>query len=261
MQKYAPKKSQKSRGSNTSWGKVATWYKGAVESSHSYQQDLILPNLLRLVEPKSGELILDLACGEGFFTRALAKSGAQVIGSDISTELIALAKKQSPQIKFQTTASDKLEFLKSSSVDKITLVLALQNIERVLETFKECARVLKPTGSLHLVLNHPAFRIPKASSWEYDEKTKIQYRRLDKYLSEAREEIAMHPSQKNSPKTISFHRPLQFYAKALKKAGLAISTLEEWSSPRASQAGPRQASEDRARKEFPLFLYIEAKKF
>lgn len=36
--------------------------------------------------------------------------------------------------------------------------------------------------------------------------------------------------------------------------------LEEWISDKKSQPGPRSESEDKARKESPLFLFIEAKK-
>jgi hypothetical protein len=61
-------------------------------------------------------------------------------------------------------------------------------------------------------------------------------------------------------KTISFHRPLQVYVKALAKNGFAVTGLEEWISNRQSQPGPRQAAEDTSRKEFPLFLMIKAQK-
>ena len=61
-------------------------------------------------------------------------------------------------------------------------------------------------------------------------------------------------------KTVSFHRPLQVYIKALTKAGFVVSRLEEWISHKKSGSGPRQAAEDTARKEIPLFLCIEARK-
>ena len=60
--------------------------------------------------------------------------------------------------------------------------------------------------------------------------------------------------------TVSFHRPLQVYVKALGKYGFAITRLEEWESHRASQNGPRKSAEDKARKEIPLFLTFEASK-
>jgi hypothetical protein len=113
---------------------------------------------------------------------------------------------------------------------------------------------------IYVVLNHPAFRIPKASGWGWDEQAKIQYRRIDRYLSESKTEIDMHPGEKRGERTISFHRPLQYYVKALGKAGFSVAALEEWNSHKHSEPGPRAAAEDRARKEIPLFLCLVAKK-
>ena len=50
------------------------------------------------------------------------------------------------------------------------------------------------------------------------------------------------------------------YFKQLQKAGFLVSRLEEWVSHKTSEAGPREAAENRARNEFPLFLFLEAVK-
>ncbi|MBI4089185.1 MAG: methyltransferase domain-containing protein [Candidatus Levybacteria bacterium] len=244
---------------STSWGKVARWYNELLKNGNSYQQTLILPNLIRLLQIKKGELVLDLACGQGFFAREFAKLGAKVIGVDISSELIDIAKNNKNYIiEYHVSPADKLTFLQNESIDKTIIVLALQNIQNVNDVVKEANRVLKQNGKLFIVINHPCFRIPKESSWGWDDKLKIQYRRLDSYLSESKEIIQMHPGNKPWEKTISFHRPLQFYFKALSKNNLLVSRLEEWNSNRISELGPKKEAEDAARKEFPLFLFLEA---
>ena len=60
--------------------------------------------------------------------------------------------------------------------------------------------------------------------------------------------------------TISFHRPLAVYFNALVKNNFLIGRLEELVSNKKSEAGPRQKAEDKARKEIPLFMIIEAVK-
>ncbi len=245
---------------STSWGNVAGWYNDLLEKDkNSYQAKLILPNLLRLVEAKKGETILDLACGQGFFAREFARQGANVIGVDIAPELIEIAK-QDKSVEYHVSPGDKLDFLQDQSVDKVLIILSLQNIENAIDVIKEVSRVLKPKGKLFIVLNHPAFRIPKASSWGWDDNLKTQYRRLDGYLSESKEAIQMHPGDNPREKTLTFHRPLQFYFKALGKNNLFVSRLEEWSSNKTSENGPKKDAEDRARREFPLFLFLEATK-
>jgi hypothetical protein len=53
---------------------------------------------------------------------------------------------------------------------------------------------------------------------------------------------------------------LQSYFKYLNLSGFVVSRLEEWVSNRKSQSGPRQKSEDTARKEIPMFMCVEAVK-
>ena len=247
----------------TSWGHVSGWYDKLIERGEdTYQKQVILPNLVRLMEIKKGETVLDLACGQGFFSRELSKLGAHVIGADISHELITLARSQSPKnIQFEVSRADKLSFLKNNSIDTIVIVLAIQNIENIDEVLKECGRVLKQNGRFFIVMNHPAFRVPKESSWGWDQKLKTQYRRVDRYLSEVTAKIVMNPGARTSVHTISFHRSPQFYFKKFSKNGFAVTRLEEWISHRKSEKGPRAMAEDHARKEIPLFLCLEIKKY
>lgn len=246
--------------SKTSWGGVAKWYEELLQGEGTYQKEVILPNLLRLLDLRPGMKVLDLACGPGFFSKEFIKKGAKVIGVDISGELIEIARQSAVGAEFYVSSADKLPFIKSSSIDKVVVVLALQNIEDAGAVLKECSRVLKDRGVLSLVLNHPAFRNPKVTSWGWDEKEKLQYRRVDEYLSESKVKIQMHPGDDPKDFTLSFHRPLQFYFKALGKSGFEVARLEEWNSNRKSQPGPRAKAEDVARKEIPLFLCLEAKK-
>ena len=247
--------------SNTSWGNVAEWYDEMLETSDdSYQKNVILPNVSRILNPKQGDRILDLACGQGFFSRAFALAGADVAGVDASAELIALARKHpSKKIAYYAAPADKLDFLAPGSFDAAVMILAIQNIKNIAGVFSELRRVLIPSGKLILVMNHPAFRIPKRSSWGWDAAAGAQYRRVDGYLTESRISIDMHPGKEPKETTISFHRPMQMYVNALAKNNFAVTRMEEWISHRQSQKGPRQAAENRSRKEIPLFLMIEAR--
>ena len=231
----------------TSWSGVADWYDEHIEqSADSYQAKVIMPNIVRILDPKPGMNILDIACGQGYFSRAFAEKGATVIGYDISKELIELAKKHSSKeskgIEYYAAPADNLSFVKNASTDAAVIILAIQNIENIAGTFAECARTLKFGGRLLVVLNHPAFRIPGRSSWEWDEKSAAQYRRMDAYMSESQNKIDMNPGKAKAEDknfTISFHRPLQSYFKTLAKAGFAVMRLEEWISHKESQKGPR----------------------
>lgn len=256
--KPAPKKIFKKAERDTSWGKVADWYGTHLEQDDTYHSKVILPNLLRMFAVKKGERVLDLACGEGFFSRELAKAGGVVTGADIAKELIAKAKAKGGAT-YAVAPAHALSFAKNGIFDAAVCVLALQNIENLPATFKEVRRVLARGGRFVFVLNHPAFRVLKRSSWGWDEASKTQYRRVDGYLSAAKIFVDMHPGAPKATRTISYHRSLQDFFKALSGAGFAVTRLEEWVSHRASGKGPRQAAEDAARKEIPLFMALEVR--
>lgn len=247
----------------TSWEPVAAWYDEMLRGEDTYQSKVVLPNLLRILPATPGKKILDIACGQGFFSKVYAAGGASVLGVDISKELIKRAKQnEGENLKFEVGNATKI-FAPDKSFDGAILVLALQNIKDMAGVIKEAYRVLVQGGKLVIVLNHPAFRILKASSWQYDTEQEIQYRRIDKYGTPFEVEVDMTPGAKLEEEkvhTVSFHRPIQDYFKAIVNAGFCVMGLEEWVSHKQSEFGPRSLAENIARKEFPMFMTIVAEK-
>jgi ubiquinone/menaquinone biosynthesis C-methylase UbiE len=249
---------------NTSWNNVADWYNNLLTNDNdSYQSKVIAPNLLRLIGPGDKKRILDLGCGQGFFSELLEKNNWSVNGIDLSADLIKKASSKSDRISYHIGSADNLSMFNNDSFETVVSVLALQNMANLQKIFNEVNRVLKKQGRFIFVINHPAFRIPQASSWGFDETLQKQYRRIDSYMSETKQKIDMTPGstdKKTKKYTTSFHHPLQTFGKLLGKNNLYISRIEEWVSHKTSQRGPKQHAEDMARKEFPLFLCIESTK-
>ena len=256
--------------SDTSWGGVADWYNKHLEKGDdTYHTKVIFPNILRMLGDVSGKKILDMACGQGIFAEQLRDKGAFVTGVDVAKELIKIAEEKSKTVQekgthkviYHIASAEDLFMLKDKSFDIVVCILALQNIEDLQKTITEATRVLTSTGKFIFVLNHPSFRNPKQTYWGYNEADDKQYRRVDEYMSESHVRIDMTPGSTTDKKfTVSFHRPLQVYIKALSKHGFAVTHLEEWISHRESERGPKKKAEDKARKEIPLFMCLEAKK-
>ncbi len=55
---------------------------------------LLAEPLVQALNPKAGESILDLGCGDGYLTQRLAASGAIVLGVDNSPQMVAAAKER-----------------------------------------------------------------------------------------------------------------------------------------------------------------------
>jgi ubiquinone/menaquinone biosynthesis C-methylase UbiE len=259
-------RSQASR--DTSWGGVADWYNKHLEKGDdTYHTKVVFPNILRMLGDVTGKKVLDMACGQGIFAEQLRDKGAFVTGVDVAKELIKIAEEKSKTVQekgthkvvYHVASADDLFMLKNASYDVVVCILALQNIEDLQKTISEAKRVLTKNGVFIFVLNHPSYRNPKQTYWGYNEADNTQYRRVDEYMSESHVRIDMTPGSEVDKKfTVSFHRPLQVYIKALHKNGLALTRLEEWVSHRESERGPKKKAEDKARKEIPLFMCIES---
>ncbi len=246
-----------------SWEPAAKQYCRALREENTFQSDIIFPGALRLLNPQKGRRYLDIACGEGSFAALVAKKGSDIVGIDVATGLLRLAEeKRMRGASFKV--ADARQFASqfpAESFDGATCILALQNIDAVQAVIEQTQKVLKRGANFVIVLNHPIFRIPRQSGWGWDEKRSLQYRRIDSYLSENEIPIAVHPSRgSRSAVTYSYHRPLQAYFTALGTGGFAVNALEEWTSHRTSDSGPRAKAENRARSEIPMFMAIKAVK-
>ncbi len=251
------KKAQKETG----WGKVATWYDEHLKEDDTYHAQVVVPNLLRLIDLKKKESLLEIGCGQGFVIEKFLPFSKSLTGIDIGKELIDIAKNKNKEIKYFVGSAEDPQILNGEKFDVITIVLAIQNMKHLNLVVENISRLLSAKGRVYIVLNHPSFRIPQNSTWSFDDQTQIQSRRVDMYMTEKEISIDMNPGSNIDKKiTPSFHRPLQVYSKSFAKYGFAITKIEEWMSHKKSQPGPRAKAEDQARKEFPMFMCLELKK-
>ena len=246
----------------TAWSDAADWYDQLVgDAGSEYHQKVVLPGVMRLLAVQKNDAVLDVACGQGVLCRLLQSSGAEVTGIDAAEPLIRIARNRGPAaICYHVSNALDLSFLPAAHYAAAACVLAIQNIHPIAPVFTAVQRVLKPGGRLVMVLNHPSFRGPKETSWGWDEKRGIQYRRVDRYLVPRKAPIVTNPGSAPGTYTWTFHKPLEAYVKALGAAGLLIDAIEEWPSHKTSEPGGRSAAENTARKEIPLFMAIRAVK-
>jgi ubiquinone/menaquinone biosynthesis C-methylase UbiE len=244
---------------DTSWHAETKDYNKIVgEDGHYFHQHVVIPGVLRLLNLKRGDSLLDLGCGQGVLARAIP-TGVNYLGVDAAAGLIDVAKKMDhePNHKY-ITASATRQLQLSESFTSAAIVLALQNMELPQNAIKNASQLLVKDGKLAIVINHPMFRIPRQSGWG-EHPNKLQYRYVNRYLSFMKIPILMHPSRKGGAETVSYHFPLSYYVDALVKNGFVITAIEEWTSDKESK-GKAAKQENRARTEIPLFMAILAQK-
>jgi 2-polyprenyl-6-hydroxyphenyl methylase/3-demethylubiquinone-9 3-methyltransferase len=103
----------------------------------------------RVTADWNGVATLDLGCGCGFMSEALARRGAQIIGIDPSANLLEVAcvhaKSQGLKITYREGVGEAIP-LPTNSVDRVVCVDVLEHVQDVGKVIAEVRRVLRPCG-------------------------------------------------------------------------------------------------------------------
>ena len=122
-------------------------------------------SLLQLVGDISGKVVMDLACGEGFYTRLLKALGAsRVLGVDLSAKMIELAlqREQADALGIEYVIADARNMLLPERFDVIVAAYLLNYAQTREELLLMCHSIsyhLKPGGRFVTVNNNPSQQV------------------------------------------------------------------------------------------------------
>lgn len=245
------------------WDEMADWYDAKVgDDGDLWHRTFLDPALFAQLGDVSGLRVLDLACGNGHNTRRLARAGAHVTGVDFSPKHIARSRERQAQehldIEFLQGDAAQLDMLDDAAFDLVVCQMGLMDIPDAAGAIREVGRVLREGGRFVALLSHPCFDIAERSGWEVERMgpdltvwrkvngytqpfTGLIYWRIDGELVYTR----------------SYHRPLSWYVRELRAAGLVVTALEEPQPPEEFLAAEPEGEWMR---EVPLHCLIEARK-
>ena len=103
----------------------------------------------RIIDPRPGQKILDLAAGTGSSSEPLAAAGADVIPADFSKGMLAAGRKARPHLAFTKADALNLPFA-DGEFDTATISFGLRNTQNTEKALAEMLRVVKSGG--HLVV-------------------------------------------------------------------------------------------------------------
>jgi ubiquinone/menaquinone biosynthesis C-methylase UbiE len=258
------KKPNRKSAAYTSWDPVADWYTGWVgEGGSEHHRKLAIPAVLELLNPQSGEKILDIGSGHGVLAPFIAEARAKYTGVDASSKLIEFARKHHGSAgKFilgDASRLPELPELHYEEFDAAVFLLSIQDMDPLHLVLKSAAWAIRDGGHIVILMTHPSFRVPRQSGWGWDEERKLQYRRVDRYLTPLPVPMKPYTGQKSGV-TYSFHRPLQDYINRLVDCGLLIDGIKEIPTYKVVTSGPRAKAQNLANQEIPLFLGLRARK-
>jgi ubiquinone/menaquinone biosynthesis C-methylase UbiE len=178
--------------------------------------------LLNLLGPVAGLRILDVACGHGRIARELAQRGAEVVGVDISGNLIRKAREaeqaESLGIRYIHTDVTAPGLLGDRQFDSATCNFGLSDIDDLDGVVAAVSTVLRPRGSFVFSILHPCFTGgkdisgsgPTAGSY-YDER----YRTAQDARSTLRRQVGAN------------HRMLSTYLTTLRQHNMWLDQITE----------------------------------
>ncbi|AFU18439.1 bifunctional 2-polyprenyl-6-hydroxyphenol methylase/3-demethylubiquinol 3-O-methyltransferase UbiG [Actinobacillus suis] len=136
---------------------AATWWdpNGSFKPIH-----LLNPLRLDYIQQKSnglfGKKVLDVGCGGGILSEAMAKAGANVTGIDMTTEPLEIARKHAEESGLtidyrQATIEDFVQNQTACHAEKFDVITCMEMLEHVpdpLSIIQSCKALLKPNGVL-----------------------------------------------------------------------------------------------------------------
>ena len=115
-----------------------------------------------------GMSVLELGCGTGYFTRELARSGAEIVAIDVSPELLEIARANcsASSVRYEIQNAYDLSY-PDAVFDSVVGSSVLHHLE-INEALREIYRVLKSGGTIYFTepnMLNPQIAIQKNVPW------------------------------------------------------------------------------------------------
>lgn len=246
------------------WNTNAEFWDERMAEGNDFLNLLVWPAVEKLLRPRSGERILDVACGNGVTSRRLANAKASVTAFDFSETMIHLARRRSGQADIDyrvmdATNREALLELGVGSFDGALCNMALMDMADIDPLMKALASVLRINGRFVFSVLHPCFNNPSTVQMgELEDRAGALVTtysvKISRYLTPYTQVgLAMDGQPVPHP---YFHRPLgALFAPAL-EAGLLLDAIEECAFPPEHMGGGSPLSWNGRFSQIPAALVV-----
>lgn len=214
------------------WQRSADAWVEFVEHGDRNRELLLDPVMLQQCGTTDGLDVLDIGCGEGRFSRMLAKRGARVVGVDPTEPLLAMAARKGGGPLYVLERAESLPFV-DSSFDLVVSYVSLVDIPDFRRAIREMARVLRPGGRA-VIANLSSFVTAAMGGWHRGANGEKLHFPVDRYLDERGEVVDWRGIE-----IVNYHRPLSAYFEAFLGSGFRLKRyLEPAPTKAAVRADP-----------------------
>jgi ubiquinone/menaquinone biosynthesis C-methylase UbiE len=143
------------------WDVLAAFWDEQMEAGHTWQRSVIQPAVEQLLGLEPGERVLEIACGNGEFSRRMAELGGRVLATDFSEPMLERARAHGGPIEYRladaTNEEALLALAELASFDAAVCNMAIMDMAEIEPMVAASARLLRPGGRFVFSTLHPAF--------------------------------------------------------------------------------------------------------
>ena len=216
------------------WNANAEFWDGKMGEGNDFHKILLESTQLRLLGIKSGDRVLDIACGNGQFARKIAELGANVTAIDFSDNFIKIAKSKSKNnIEYRVidvTIKADLKKLEGRLFDAAVCTMGLMDMENIETLIEHLPALLKPNGKFVFSITHPCFNsgeillVQEQDDLEGEVRNRYSVKTSNYLIEKSNLGVGIVGQPKPQ---YYFHRPISTVLRLLFTRGFVLDAFEE----------------------------------
>ena len=234
------------------WNHNSAYWDSYMGDGNDFVNVLCWPAIEELLSVQPGQVVLDIACGNGLTSRRLGRLGASVVAFDVAEGMINFARQRSStddgDIRYHVLDAGDEEGIARLCEDKIDAALsnmALFDMAEVEPLFRILFKLIKPGGCFVFSMMHPCFN--QAHSALFCEREEVDGEEVNTYGVRVSGYMTpmMHKGRALAGQPLPqpyFHRPLYSLLNIGLRAGFVLNGVEERAFPASHPPGRRDVS-------------------
>jgi len=127
------------------------WWDTQGEFRPLHQMNPLRLDWINSLSPLVGQRVLDVGCGGGILTDAMARCGAHVTGIDLAAKALRVAElhaldAQTPNVQYREISAEALAQEQPGGYDTVTCMEMLEHVPDPASIVRACATLVKPGG-------------------------------------------------------------------------------------------------------------------
>jgi 2-polyprenyl-6-hydroxyphenyl methylase/3-demethylubiquinone-9 3-methyltransferase len=127
------------------------WWDTESEFRPLHQINPLRLDWINNIAPLAGQRVLDIGCGGGILTDAMARKGANALGIDLATKSLKVAQlhaleAQTPRVQYREISAEALAAEQPGSFDVVTCMEMLEHVPDPASIVRACSALVKPGG-------------------------------------------------------------------------------------------------------------------